>query len=538
MDSTFRSSESLPYLHSFQSLQKRLNDSHHSSVHLLAYLNPESSRSMKSVTSHDLNEVHSYVDGPPGGPVACHEAWWGDFIDLKPFKLRPLSNFGVDLTPSKVPRNEPDPPHPRTAPARPRRRPPPLELDPIIINSGKENVAPSSVKLPSKPKLSANETEFDSFSPWFILNQFPTPPTTPSIIRRSKTNTSLHKSSRKVNNTPSSPTPVPNDYPKEQVEDRPALHIFRKKRQSSFGSLGKVFKTTSTPIPCTPPPIPPTWLHSDPMRERDGETKPLSALQRRDTFKSRLFSIGASPRAAPRDLGAGGRKLPSQPSCHTISRHGNRTVSESERKNLVLRQASKPIQLRSRSMSQPTQPKDKDDKVEPDTAGPDQDIPPLPIDLEKHLIIPERRTQSPSYINLYVPPWKQVGSSPTQTSFSVEGGVPSTPTTPIGGKFELPDEIMHLPASGSVQSLAAELDPFGAGEPASFFRSEYEAPMGTIEVDSATTTFYTVVGSESGNSRRRRLIHRPAVMHLIPDIIVSSSGGLEELKRRKWPVSG
>ncbi|KAG8750959.1 hypothetical protein FRC11_009854 [Ceratobasidium sp. 423] len=493
---------------------------------------------MKSVTSHELNEVNPCGDGLLGGPVACHEAWWSDFIDLKPFKLRPLSNFGVNLTPNKVSRNESNPLYPSTAPTRPRRRPPPLELDPITISSGKENVAPSSAKLPPKPKLSANETELDSTSPWFILNQFPTPPTTPSIIRRSKTSTSLHKPFRRVNNAPPSPIPVPKDYPKEQAEDQPALQIFGKKRRSSFGSLGKVFKTTPTSIPCTPPPIPPVWLQSDPMSERERETKPPSALQRRDTFKSRLFSIGTSPRANPRDLGAGDRNLPSQPSCYTISRHGNRAVSESARKSLVLRQTSKSIKFRSRSVSQPAQSKHKDDKMEPDTLGPDEDIPPLPVDLEKHLIIPERRTRSPSYINLYVPPWKQAGSSPTEISFPIEDGVLSAPTTPIGGKFEVHDEIMHLPASGSVRSLTAELDPFGAGEPASFFRSEYGAPTDTIEVDKTTSIFYTMVGCESRTSRRQRLVHQPVVMHLIPDIVVSSSGGLEELKRRKWTVSG
>ncbi|KDN49746.1 hypothetical protein RSAG8_01811, partial [Rhizoctonia solani AG-8 WAC10335] len=537
MKSTFRSSESLPSLHSFQSLQKRFNESRHSSVHLLAYLVQDSTRSLKSAASRELNEVNPREDGSLGEPPVCHEAWWSNFIELKPFELRPLSNFGVDLTANDVPTNRTEASHSR-APIRPRHRPPPLELDPRIVNSGKENVAPSSAKLPPRPKLSPNEIELDSSSPWCILNQFPTPPTTPLLIRGSKTSTSLYKPSCKVNKAPPSSAPISKDYSKERMEGKPALQVFRKKRQSSFGSLGKTFKTMSTSIPYTPPPIPPAWLQSDPMCEKESETKSLSGLQRRDTLKSRLFSFSASPKASPRDLGTGDRKLPSQDSTYTISRRGNRMASESARKSLSLCQNSKHPGPRSRSVSQPTQVKGRRDKTEPDTPGSNESISHSPIDLEKHLIIPKRRTQSQSYINLYVPPWKQAGPSPTQTSFPIEGEVSSMPATPIGGNFELPNEIMHLPSSGSAQSLTAELDPFGAGEPTSFFRSEYGAPMDNIEVDQATSIFYGAIGMGTRTSRRQWPVQQPAVVHHIPDIVVSSSRGLEELKRINWMLSG
>ncbi|KAJ1304733.1 hypothetical protein OPQ81_005871 [Rhizoctonia solani] len=536
MNSTLRSSESLPSLHSFQSIQKRLNESRHSSVHLLAYLAQDSERSINSVTSHEVREASLYEDGFPGEPLACHEAWWNDFIDLKSFNLRPFSNFEVDITPNSPPMNRVEHSRFDTTPTRPRHRPPPLELDPRIISSRKENMAPSSPNFPPKPKLTPKDTEFDSSSPWYILNQFPTPPTTPSVMRGSKTSTSLYRISRKVNNLVPSPAPILKDHPKEHIDDQPALRVIRKRRQSSFGSLGKAFKTTSASIPDTPPPIPPVWLQSDPMSEKNRETKSISGLQQRDTLKSRLFSIGASPKTIPRDLGAGGRRLPSPPSGRTMLGPENRSVSDSARKSLVLRQNSKPLKPRLRSVSQPNQSKDKRDKMEPDALGLNEDIPPLPIDIEKHLIIPERRTRTLSYINLYVPPRKQVGSSPTQVSFPLEGEVPPALTTPTSGRFELPDEIMHLPACGSVRSLTAELDPFGAGEPASFFRSEYGAPSNTIEVDQDASIFYRKISLEARATRKRWSAQQSFVMHRVPDIIISSSGGLKELKRG-WILS-
>ncbi|CAE6438492.1 unnamed protein product [Rhizoctonia solani] len=537
MNYTFRSSESLPSLHSFQSLQKRFNESRHSSVHLLAYLAPESVRSLKNITTRELNEINLRNDGSPSEPPVCYDAWWSDFIELKPFKLRPLSNFGVDLTANNVPTNRTEASRSGGAPTRPRHRPPPLDLNPRIVSSRKENVAPS-IKLSQRPKFSPNETEFDSASPWHILNQFPTPPTTPLLIRGSKTSTSLYKPSRRIHKAPPLSAPIPKDFSKEQMENKPALQVFRKKRQSSFGSLGKAFKTIPGSVPCTPPPIPPAWLQFDPMSEKEGETKSLSGLQRRETFKSRsrLFSFSTSPKASPRNMGTGDRRLLSQPSTCAILHHGNQMVSESARKSLSLGRNSKHSGTRSRSASQPTQFKGRRDKIETDTPRSSEDIPHSPIDLEKHIIIPKRRTQSQSYINLYVPPWKQVATSPMQIAFPVEGGISSMPTTPIGGNFDLSNETMHLPASGSVQSLTAELDPFGAGEPTSFFRSDYGASIYTVEVDQATSVFYDTIGMGARTLKKRWPVQQSVVAHCIPDIVVSSSRGLQNLNRRNWVV--
>ncbi|CAE6433128.1 unnamed protein product [Rhizoctonia solani] len=529
MGTIFRSSESLPSLHSFQSLQKPFNESHHSSVHLLAYLAQDSIKSLESINSRERGEVNPDEDGSLGESLACHEAWWNDLIELKPFKLRPLSNFGVELA-SNVPTNRTEVSHSDAAPIRPRHRPPPLELDPRIISSRKENVDPS-LRLPLRPKPSPNKAELDSSSPWHILNEFPTPPTTPIPVRRSKTSTGIREPSHKACKEPPASAPVSKDCFMEYVENKPAYQAFKKKRQSSFGSLGKVLRTTSASIPCTPPPIPTAWLQFDPMCEKESETKSLPGLQRRETFKSRLFSFSASPKASPRGPGTGYRNIPPQHSTHVVSHREYRSVSESARKGLSPRQESKHYGDRSRSASQPTQFKGRKDKSEPDTPASDDVISLSHSDWEKHIIIPKRRTQSQSYISL-VPPRKQGGPSPTQVDFPVEGGVPSTPTTPIGGIFDLPNETMYLPASGSAQSLTAELDPFGAGEPDSFFRSDYGTPMDTVEVDQATSLFYHKIGMGPRISRKWRLVQQSVVAHCVPDIVVSTSRGLGELKRR------
>ncbi|CAE6416671.1 unnamed protein product [Rhizoctonia solani] len=525
MDSTFRSSESLPSLHSFESLQKRLNASPRNSVHLLAYLSQDSARSIKSVTSHEMNQVDLHTNVLPSKIPDGPEAWWSNLIDLKPFKFRPLSNFGVDLVPNNIPRDKPKSSHFGTAPTRPRRRPPPLELDPRIVSSRKENLGPSDVQLSSGPKVSTGMAELDLSSPWFILNQFPTPPTTPLIIRGSKTSTSVHNLSRKANNATPSITRLAKDCPMEQVENQPSLLSIKKKRRSSFGSLGRAFKATQTSMPHTPPPVTHMWLKSDPMAMIGGDTNLSPGLQRRDTFKSRLFSIGTSPKPSPREVDSDDRRSPS----HPIPRYGNRAVSESVQGSVILREHPRQIKPRSRSVSQPTQSRDGRSKMGPSAPGSSKNIPPLPNNLGKNLVIPERRTHSPSYFNLYIPPRKQVGSSPTQTLFSVEDGIVPAPITPSSGSFEHPEEIMHLPASGSVRSLTADLDPFGAGEPASFFRSEYGAPTDRIQ---ATLTFHRIFSPETIILKKRPEVQQARIVHQVPDIVVSSSRGLEDLKRR------
>ncbi|KAF8756974.1 hypothetical protein RHS01_03733 [Rhizoctonia solani] len=239
MDTIFRSSEPLPSLHSFQSLQKRLNDSGRSSVHLLAYLSQDSARSIKSVSSHETNQVDSHATTLPSERPDDSEAWWSDLIDLKPFNLRPLSDFGVNLT-SSLPEDKLKSSRFGTAPARPRRRPPPLQLDPHIVSSRKENISPSAMRYSTRPKISTGISELDSSSPWFILNQFPAPPVVPSLIRGSKTNTDIHKLSGGIDRLSPCFTPTTKGSPIQQVEYQPSLSSIKKKRRSSFGpSVGR-----------------------------------------------------------------------------------------------------------------------------------------------------------------------------------------------------------------------------------------------------------------------------------------------------------
>jgi hypothetical protein len=131
-----------------------------------------------------------------------------------------------------------------TVPTRPHRRPPPLELDHRTVSSNKENLSPSSIRLPTSAKAPNGMPEFDSSSPWFILNQFPTPPATPSVIRGSNTSTSIHKLSRNANSMHPSLSSLVKDRPMGLVENYPSLPSIKKKRQSSFSSIGKVFKAS------------------------------------------------------------------------------------------------------------------------------------------------------------------------------------------------------------------------------------------------------------------------------------------------------
>ncbi|CAE6432911.1 unnamed protein product [Rhizoctonia solani] len=521
MDTIFRSSEPLPSLHSFQSLQKRLNDSGRSSVHLLAYLSQDSARSIKSVSSHETNQVDSHATTLPSERPDDSEAWWSDLIDLKPFNLRPLSDFGVNLT-SSLPEDKLKSSRFGTAPARPRRRPPPLQLDPHIVSSRKENISPSAMRYSTRPKISTGISELDSSSPWFILNQFPAPPVVPSLIRGSKTNTDIHKLSGGIDRLSPCFTPTTKGSPIQQVEYQPSLSSIKKKRRSSFGSLGRALKTTQVSMPHTAPPIPPIWLQSDPMCTMENRSKSSPGLQRRDTFKSRLFSIGTSPKAISQGFDFDG----GEPLSNSVSRRGNRTVSESAQKSVNLRECARPIEPRSRSVSQPIQSRNKKDKMGTKTGSRD-DIPPLPKDFRTHLVIPERRIRSPSYFSIPIPPRKQADPSPTQTVFSPEDRVSPTMIIPGSENLDRPEETMYLPASGSVASLTADLDPFGAGEPVSFFRMEYGASTDKIQ---ATTTFHRIVSLDMATSNKLSSAQESGTVHQVPNIVISSSGCLEELR--------
>lgn len=270
------------------------------------------------------------------------------------------------------------------------------------------------------------------------------------------------------------------------------------------------------------------------------EPKVLSNSHRRNTFKSKLFSIATSPKAGD---GPDRKPLtPIQPRPHYIRRREIRMVSCSPG-DMATAQGDKTHNgSRSRIVSQPVQTKAKRNKAESVASGVDSTQWIGRIDVEKQLIIPERRTRSPSYINLYVPPWRQASLSPTQTSFAGVGGMMSAPTTPLSAAFVLlPDEAMHLPASRSVRSLRAEVDPFGAGEPASFFRSEYGKDWDTdVTAGRDTLDFYRGIADIEASRRRRGRQPRrqPTKPHRVPEIVVSSSTGLRELKKRNWVLTG
>jgi hypothetical protein len=88
---------------------------------------------------------------------------------------------------------------------------------------------------------------------------------------------------------------------------------------------------------------------------------------------------------------------------------------------------------------------------------------------------------------------------------------------------------MHLPSSGSAQSVRAEVDPFGAGEPASFFRFDYRQNEGNVmDLDRSIMQFYENVGAEGGALRKQKSGRsaRSVGQGTVPEIIVSSSAGL------------
>jgi hypothetical protein len=264
------------------------------------------------------------------------------------------------------------------------------------------------------------------------------------------------------------------------------------------------------------------------------DTKRLNNSHRRDNFKSKLFSITAS--AGSNIQGGGDQRLPIVPNARPISRREICGASDSAERLAMAHGSTKSGKSRSQSESQPAQRAKVDNKADPTPGRSEvQWTNHTPIDMENQLIIPERRTHSPSYINLYVPPWRQVTLSPTKTAFA-SVGMMSAPTTPVNAAFDLIDEVMHLPASRSTRSLRAELDPFGAGEPDSFFRSEYGRNWNaSVKVDQDVIDFYKTIGAGVGalkslKPRGPRSGQQAIIYNEVPEIVVSSSDGVKGMK--------
>lgn len=80
------------------------------------------------------------------------------------------------------------------------------------------------------------------------------------------------------------------------------------------------------------------------------------------------------------------------------------------------------------------------------------------------------------------------------------------------------------------------MDPFGAGEPDSFFRSEYEQDWDTsIGIERNAIDFYKTIRAEAGAWKKRQGLRpsRRAIKHTaVPEIVVSPAEGLKGLKQR------
>lgn len=164
------------------------------------------------------------------------------FIDSTPFALRPASSH------DPVSDNAPTPTASHFHSTHTKHKPPPLKLLPLgesrlnsVLRSPDNNNTPTTLHAP--------EYAFDLPSPWFLLDAFPSPPSTPPTLRRSKTNISLSKILRRGgNSSPGVSIPdSPKYWPKEREEkgenvpySKPSRH--GKKGRASLGSLSKAFR--------------------------------------------------------------------------------------------------------------------------------------------------------------------------------------------------------------------------------------------------------------------------------------------------------
>lgn len=252
------------------------------------------------------------------------------------------------------------------------------------------------------------------------------------------------------------------------------------------------------------------------------EPQALANWNPRESFASKLFALASSPKTETgRSQERNGLV---RPKALYLPRNDTRAVSCPVRSPSTLDTEMQPVTSRSRSASQPNQSKAQRKKlaqacemgdnlflIEPDTP----------------LVVPPRRTRSPSYINLYVPPWRQTTLSPTQTSFTAIGTLISAPPTPTDAVFDIP-RMMRLPASETAQSVRAEVDPFGAGEPISFFRFEHtDDRTGSDDVGRDIMYFYGTIRAEVKLKKetRGKPSQRVAKLHTVPEIVVSSSRG-------------
>ncbi|KAF8608629.1 hypothetical protein BDV93DRAFT_582777 [Ceratobasidium sp. AG-I] len=526
MDSTGDPSAIIPSVASYSSLGRRYTISTCQSEHLIAYLRRESVRSIISLEpAPELEEPKEESSGQ-FRPISSSDLWWPSSVDSA---LTDSNLFDPQSGPSHDPVSDeaPTPTTPHFNLATTRHRPPPLKLKPLgetrlnALLSNNDNTPTT---------LHATEHALDPPSPWFLLDAFPSPPST---VRRSKTSISLSRILRRGGSNspgafvPDSPKYWPKGRERGQDENSPPMRPSRhgKKGRASFGSLGKAFRIAPDPVPSTPP-LPTSRRRSKSISSKPNlEPRALTNWNARDSFASKLFTLASSPIAETG--GSHERKAPTRPKALYIPRNDIRMVSCPVRGPITLDTETQSATSRSRSASQPNQSKARGKRTE---AAYERRDNLLFVEPETPLVVPPRRTRSPSYINLYVPPWRQTTISPTQTSFAAIGTLISAPSTPTDAVFDIP-RFMHLPASKSARSVRVGVDPFGAGEPSSFFRFEYEDDRTRCDdVDQDTTYFYGTIRAEVKLKKetRRKPSRRAVTPHTVPEIIVSSSRGLNE----------
>ncbi|KAG9095743.1 hypothetical protein FRC06_009471 [Ceratobasidium sp. 370] len=420
--------------------------------------------------------------------------------------------------------------------APPKHRPPPLQLGSLGPAFGSSFELANDDKTPIASSV-REDSSFNLPSPWMLLDDFPLPPlNTP----HSTTTIGVSKILRpggnmvEVTTTPVKPRNRSQGWSGEQDENVPSTPKLARKRKhtKSFGSLGKGFRPAgpiSVPNTPAPPPLPEHRSRSNSASTNEPTgSKGLTYSYKRDTFASRLFAL-ASPKP-DLDVAPLTRTI-----SHYIPHHETRIASCPVASPKILDANPSLALSQSRSVSRPGHSKTKGRRTQ--VIGTSISPPTTPIDLGKPLVIPPRRTRSPSYIDLHVPPWRQTSMSPTQTSFVALGALISAPNTPASAVFDLPNEAMYLPSSESMDSLRLEVDPFGAGEPTSFFRFEFGRDEGgDADVSTSMTGFYEKVGfaTQGGMSRRRvgkSSVRRNATPGIVPEIVVVSSSTALLVKR-------
>ncbi|KAG9096594.1 hypothetical protein FS749_008144 [Ceratobasidium sp. UAMH 11750] len=516
MDPTILPSASMPSISSQTSLGWGSTLSANSSDYLLAYLLGDSTQ---STSSHMADEERGTRAGRHGiSPRAAKRT-----SDNRLWRSTPNKSDRVPLRPlreTELPADVGPAPTTATAfPAPSKHRPPPLQLRPFRPESNSSFRLADDEQTPV-PSSIRSGSPLDLPPPWTLLDDLPSPP---PHIPRSKTSANVSRIFRRGGNTVEvTTTPSkPRSYSRECREENenvpltPKRVLRKRNRTKSFGSLGKGFQPLGpVSVPSTPTPSPRPARRSRANSANNHEpigSRAFTYSHRRDTFASRLFAL-ASPKP---DLDVTLIHTTTHCTQHYEARIANSSVGTPGTLD------TNPLSSVGRLESSKAMVKERETQ---DTGG-SISPPTTPLSLSKPLAIPPRRTRSPSYIDLHVPPWRQTTVSPTRTSFVAVGTLISAPNTPASAAFDLLNEMTYLPSSESMNSLRLGVDPFGAGEPTSFFRFEFgRNEGGSVDVVQNMMEFYEGIElAMQGKRGGKRSIQRKVTSGTVPEIVVVSS---------------